>query len=183
MAAAAVVLSACRNNDLDPKYTTPAEVTGLYQTYRVFNDIETVHDSAVPADTPVEFGGTVTSLYGPVEGYLSYQTCSPAKQKELNLKRDNIYSSDWYAYWISDDPEAEPKGMSDDDGTYVILESPVRNSPFKLTMPAQPAGTVVNISIEMFTPYMPSLSGYTVYAVEDKAEPEPEPEPTPDPAE
>ena len=172
--AAAVMMTSCADNEVDQRYISRAQLSGFWQTYMVFErDVTTVIRTGVPADTPVDFGGVVTSAYAPVEAYLYYQTCSPAKQQELKLKLDNLESDDWIAYWYSDDEEAKQHGWgsesdSEDDpnrGTYARLDSPVSNSELLLTMPGQPAGTVVYMGIEIWTPYLLSYMGKVVYVV------------------
>ena len=160
----AFALTAC-NNELPEEYRTPATVTNFTQSYKVFIDtgLGEVQDE-IPADAPIVFGGTVNSKYGPVEALISYAVCTPEVQKALKLGRYDINkpSDDWQSYWLYTAKFSTP---DIEDGTMQRMVAPVENAKFEITMPGQPAGTVVMVQLMVRTPYLRSFGGTTVYIV------------------
>ena len=157
-------LTAC-NNELADEYKHPATMTEFAQSYKVFVGETEVQD-VVPAGASIIFTGSVDSKYGPVYVYLSYAVCTPERQEQLGLGKyvfDNP-SIAWQNYWAYTATWSIP---NDDDGTMQIIPAPAENEHFSITMPGQPAGSVVAMSLVVKTPYLVSLGATTVYVVAD----------------
>ena len=160
-------LTAC-NEGLSDEYKNPAVVSDFTQSLKVFvsknSDGTLEKQDVVPAGTPIVFTGRVNSKYGPVTAYVRYAVCTPERQEELDLGAYDVEnpSVKWQNYWANTATLSMP---TTEDGTMVVLPSPVENALFTVTMPGQPAGSVVALRLLVGTPYISSFGGDTFFVV------------------
>lgn len=157
---AAFVMTAC-NNELGEEYKNPAQISEFAQTFKVFN---TDSPEQVPADTEIVFSGRMTSTYGPVYVYVQYQTCTREKQLEYTLGEFSFTSVEWQSYWQRIAQWSNPDEAKDELNR---MDAPVKDEPFTVVMPGQPAGTVVRLALVWQTPYLRNYAE-TYYTVGEK---------------